>query len=225
MLTEAQKEFPIAVRPAKPEEYAADPRVDQANVATADAIAACETVNVVARLGAIVNAKLSTDEKFERLHRLADAYYAVAAAPFAPCHRGCTHCCHIPCGVTQTEAYYIGRKIGIKPHKVGKGRGGAVGQSIPYGYDHPCPFLEGGACSIYAHRPLSCRSHYSLARTPEPCELQPEQRYEPFHKAGDLPFVEAQLFVGAKVGNLVLADIRDFFPHGLRRGASTGEPA
>ena len=37
----------------------------------------------------------------------------------------------------------------------------------------PCPFLTEGSCSIYAHRPLLCRTLVNLDRSPKLCELVP----------------------------------------------------
>jgi len=42
--------------------------------------------------------------------------------------------------------------------------------------DAPCPFLDDGACLVYAVRPFACRGHYILARTPGSSEV-----YTPDH--------------------------------------------
>lgn len=46
-----------------------------------------------------------------------------------------------------------------------------------------CPFLKGGRCSIYEHRPLACRSHYALSN-PEGCKMpaRAEQKYACFEQ-------------------------------------------
>ena len=50
----------------------------------------------------------------------------------------------------------------------------------------PCPFLDNGSCSIYQHRPLACRSHFSI-RNPEQCHPQSPDFFKHPHKQRTLP--------------------------------------
>jgi Fe-S-cluster containining protein len=50
----------------------------------------------------------------------------------------------------------------------------------------PCPFLEQGSCSIYEHRPLACRSHFSVKK-PEYCHPKHPNFMTLSHKQRTLP--------------------------------------
>ena len=50
----------------------------------------------------------------------------------------------------------------------------------------PCPFLDNGSCSIYQHRPLACRSHFSI-RNPEQCHPKSPDFFKHPHKQRTLP--------------------------------------
>ena len=50
----------------------------------------------------------------------------------------------------------------------------------------PCPFLDNGSCSIYQHRPLACRSHFSV-QNPEHCHPQNVNFLKHQHKQRTLP--------------------------------------
>lgn len=79
------------------------------------------------------------------------------------CGKGCHHCCHFPITVPQQTITDISQHI-IGTHskediEVLKGRleQNITARKAPL-YRAPCPFLDSeNACSIYAHRPLSCR--------------------------------------------------------------------
>lgn len=77
--------------------------------------------------------------------------YAEFVKTFTVCAKGCSHCCKIPLDVTQLEISVIEESIGLKA-------------DYPKGNDRidpndPCPLLNSdGSCSVYEHRPLSCRT-------------------------------------------------------------------
>lgn len=97
----------------------------------------------------------------------AELYDAVAAklrAAFpdpepSACKRGCNACCHLPVMTDWPTAHRIAGHVraawtddslhllwrDIEAYRAAADR------------HHPCPFLRGGACSIYALRPLACR--------------------------------------------------------------------
>jgi Fe-S-cluster containining protein len=147
-----------------------------------------------------------------------------AAAGVSPCSSGCSSCCHINVMVAHPEAVEIGKAIGREPRAVPpantittgallKPKRGALDrqarlQALYFG--QPCVFLgSGGECTIYEHRPLACRLHFSLDEDNLLCQpvrdvevpmLLLDSRLE---KAGYL------LALGPKQ---VLADVRDWFP-------------
>ncbi|WP_083293393.1 YkgJ family cysteine cluster protein [Hydrogenophaga sp. PML113] len=76
-----------------------------------------------------------------------------------------------------------------------------------YGYDRPCVFLTGGRCSIYAHRPLACRTLVNMDDTSVLCELEPGV-------AVPVPYGNAIAIQGRfalVTQREVFADIRDWF--------------
>ena len=51
---------------------------------------------------------------------------------------------------------------------------------------NPLSFLDNGSCSIYEHRPLACRSYFSI-RNPEQCHPQSPDFFKHPHKQRTLP--------------------------------------
>lgn len=132
---------------------------------------------------------------------------ADTAAEIGACRRGCSHCCHQPVAVAPLEAEIIGEGIGITPAKP---RLHTSFAGYPRGYDHPCRFLdEDGECSIYEHRPFSCRVLVSLADDAHQCEL---------HDGGgaDVPYMDARglqmLYGMLTADDGGLAEVGEFFP-------------
>src|SRR5207247_1525645 len=74
-------------------------------------------------------------------------------APHAACKAGCSHCCHIPAKISAVAARTMGKAIGRTPAPAG-----AHAPLADTGYASPCPFLQAGRCSVYAHRPAVCRT-------------------------------------------------------------------
>jgi uncharacterized protein len=82
----------------------------------------------------------------EILHTCADAIY---------CRKGCDGCCR-RFSVFWVEAVNLAQAVGSLPKeqmKYLRNRAGALS-----GHD-VCPLLEDGACILYAHRPIICRTH------------------------------------------------------------------
>lgn len=143
---------------------------------------------------------------YKGLARLADRVTR-AAAPHVACTKGCSHCCHISVVITEFEARQIGKACGIRPERVRKS--GKQDELVAKYFGVPCPFLADGLCSIYAHRPLSCRTHVNLAATSFFCDTQirPEWSFVP-----SLNLSGFQLAYGWLFQDEVAADLRDFFP-------------
>lgn len=167
-------------------------------------------------LPALLESPEPLDRKVIRLRRIADAAAAVIA-PFTPCAKGCSACCHNPAIISELEAMQIAKATGAAlatPARVFEVGADAEARRA-YSAHHAgvaCTFLREDTCSIYAHRPMVCRVHHSLEDSPAGCERgrQPD--------AVDL----AELFIGElrMMGRLMIyADIREFFPASTVRSA------
>ena len=108
------------------------------------------------------------------------------------CHKGCSICCAQLIPLSPVEAYFLTHLMSRLPaaHRnsitckinhiglVSKQAGLAQNlrdiyhtpdfERLYFNLGIPCPFLEGGACSIYSHRPLVCRD-YNVASPPSFC--------------------------------------------------------
>lgn len=149
----------------------------------------------------------SARSKLHRIYSVADEI-SEWRAPFVACGRGCSACCHMNVSITRAEAERIGSTIGRRPIAV---RASAM-HPIDKFAGNPCPFLDNvGACSIYADRPLACRKHASFFQDDRACRAD-------LMNAVDAPLVsfsgldEALFAASEERGEVVLADIRDFFP-------------
>ena len=121
-----------------------------------------------------MDAPKETRELLEALYAQADARAAALSAERAswPCRRGCDHCCrHLagPLPVSDVEWAYLwegflaldaGTQAAVRARVA---RMAEAGAARPY----TCPLLDPatGACSVYAHRPLACRTYgFALSR-------------------------------------------------------------
>jgi Fe-S-cluster containining protein len=112
-------------------------------------------------------------QAMEATSRVVEGLLARAPEPGVACRAGCDHCCYQPVGVTPPEALVIHQHLkstrsaadlAAVSARVATARARARGLSAAerFSPEHPCPFLDGGACSIYEVRPLSCRGMNSL---------------------------------------------------------------
>ena len=136
----------------------------------------------------------------------------------AVCRKGCSHCCHIAVAINQAEADLIARKTGIKAAKpenrVLEGRE-KFADAVPFGYEHPCPFLVDNQCSIYDVRPLACRAYFNLDTSPDLCRLD-NNRPVLLYRHLDLDMIG--IWAAGGPNKVVIADIREFFPKGQANG-------
>ncbi len=79
---------------------------------------------------------------------------------FTVCSSGCAHCCKINVVISSIEAAYIADNLNIS-YDDGTNRTKDHGTS--------CPFLKDDTCSIYEHRPFSCRTFHAMD-DPELCK-------------------------------------------------------
>jgi Fe-S-cluster containining protein len=171
-----------------------------------------------ARCAAIEASPKSRANKIAALWKWADEA-GEEMMPHTACRKRCSHCCHIAVLVPKAEAELIAARTG---HKLGRPtvqRGGDPStrtvpgrgyEDIPWGYEHPCTFLKAGRCSIYAHRPMMCRTHFNFDNDELLCKctLAPETTTLPMwdHMRSSIAL--------AKVCGLhgQVADIREWFP-------------
>ncbi|HEY9857829.1 MAG TPA: YkgJ family cysteine cluster protein [Stenomitos sp.] len=132
-----------------------------------------------------------------------DSYAAEGMAP--TCQKGCDACCHQMVMTTMAEARAAARWIREQsPEEQERlmqsleqwlAASADLRRRLQEGADEdlealvdglateywaqriPCPFLKGGACSIYEARPLICRHHFSLS-DPELCRTGEEDIIE-----------------------------------------------
>lgn len=163
------------------------------------------------RLIAITQENASLKSRFAKMLKIADRI-AEAISPHAGCQRMCSHCCNISVGLSAAEARHIGAAIGVTPRSNVSSLGDRSALIDRY-FGEPCPFLENQECSIYAHRPVACRLHFTLDRDGYFCSTQ-------IHPEDSLvPAVNLETY-WMMYGYLALqiedseGDIRQFFPNG-----------
>ena len=165
------------------------------------------------RMQALVNSKRNADYCIPEFWRIADDAMALIDPNDKACSRGCSHCCHTMVLVTQEEADVIGKRIGRKAKQV-KFRGDvrAERDRFDWGYHNPCTLLIGGECSIYANRPLACRTQINVDTDALMCELTPPET-KPVPYLNPDPYLVAFLqMLGMPHRMPVLGDIREYFP-------------
>jgi Fe-S-cluster containining protein len=128
-----------------------DPNVLLAHVRiTARLLKDRQTASPCARAVAYVNA-------------LFDRSIPGAASKALACRLGCAHCCHQPVVIYAPEMFFLVAQIRGRNGTAENLLAGAEGaRGRARGKSQPCPLLEDNACSVYAARPLSCRSFVSL---------------------------------------------------------------
>lgn len=130
----------------------------------------------------------------------------------AICRKGCSHCCHQHVLLSELEAKIIERETGHKAQPVaGMDIRRFEVASAEYQRRYigvPCTFLVDGACSIHEHRPMICRTHFSLADDAKWCDTARGLGVVdvPIYHNRELDAARALLITGTK-----LADIREFF--------------
>lgn len=159
----------------------------------------------------IANENASLKSRFARILRFADVI-AAAISPHAGCKHACSSCCHISVGLSGAEAQIIGRAIGVEPATNVSSHGDREALVKHY-FGEPCPFLSNGGCSIYDHRPVACRLHFSLDRDGYFCRtsIAPEESIVP-----NVNLESYWMIYGLIAAQMSRdeGDIRLFFPQG-----------
>jgi Fe-S-cluster containining protein len=90
------------------------------------------------------------------------------------CKRGCNFCCHINVDITDPEAAAIHHHCKENKIKVDtkylKERLQVRAKEVAFSKTAACVFLKNGECSIYAVRPLACRT-YLVVNEPKYCDV------------------------------------------------------
>jgi len=163
------------------------------------------------RLNALMNENASIRSRFAKLNTMASEI-ATAISPHAACAPQCAQCCHISVALSALEAQRIASAYGLSITPAPGDQDEAVLQRTYFG--EPCPFVHDNQCSIYEHRPLACRLHFSLDADAYFCQtdIAPEDSAVPNvdMRAFWLTYAVLSMNAGSTIG-----DIRQFFPNGL----------
>lgn len=138
--------------------------------------------------------------------------------PHLACARGCSECCSWSLNISAYEARLIGAHVGRQPMRLGRRMGESdsslEGELRKRFTGVPCPFLEPGprGCTIYAVRPLACRTHHTLMDDESNCRLELDDEGVAVNRTPSLDLstvgkASALIFRGEDFG-----DIREFFP-------------
>ncbi|WP_085315783.1 YkgJ family cysteine cluster protein [Derxia lacustris] len=176
---------------------------------------------------ALHDAYSQTLERFRGNPRLIDAVLSQAfdsfegnvalqseGQPEIACHKGCATCCTLRVSATSPEVLLIARfmraarpalaRMGIDleqrvfdADKITRGLDEAARVKLR----RRCPFIEKGACLIYAVRPLACRGHASL--DVRACVDAAAGR------ADSVPYSEPHMVVRSLVQNAMQSALRD----------------
>lgn len=109
--------------------------------------------------------------------RLASATIDQAASRDTPaCAKGCDHCCHFSISASAPEVFHVARALkaggsstGMLVANIAQRSRESAGMSLDaiMAACLPCPLLVGGACGVYAARPIVCRQF--MSRSAEAC--------------------------------------------------------
>ena len=170
------------------------------------ALAENEWLNYVSRQAMVISAgEAPTGNKYQRLAIIAERT-SKAVTPHSACRSGCNHCCHIAVVVSEFEAKVIAKAVGVQA--IFTGNESSAEDAVERYKGVPCPFLKKARCSIYEHRPIACRLHFSLADTEEMCDLSVPMEIS---AVPNLNLTEFWLAAGLALNAHRYGDIRDFF--------------
>jgi Fe-S-cluster containining protein len=148
-----------------------------------------------------------TGAKVIRLRHIAGEWSKVFSSKTA-CSSGCSHCCHLGVLVPKSEAKLLAKAIGRKFTEPTEQRNmERAGQETKY-LGTPCTFLVSNKCSIYAYRPMMCRTLVNMDSVDTLCRLV---------KDVDVPVpylntVSLKGYFAYLTQTEQFADIREWFP-------------
>jgi hypothetical protein len=122
--------------------------------------------------------------------------------PYSACRAGCSFCCHAAVPISRSEAELLAQVSGRRLHRP------RVLREARYQIEPaPCPFLAAGRCTVYAARPMTCRTLLNMDDIPLQCEIVPGS-------PAQVPYVNPTQFYalyGVVTRQQPHADIRDWF--------------
>lgn len=157
------------------------------------------------RLLGLIKSGQSPRTRLRALYHLVAEHTENVAANVA-CKRGCSHCCYTAVPMHPVEARMIGEAVKREPASPSTALKSNEESAAIAGYHNACPFLKDNECSIYEHRPLTCRVHFNLDEDDLLCRLNNAPSLVPYW---DLTEYRAAYVMICGPG---LADIREYFP-------------
>lgn len=158
------------------------------------------------QLAEVVTPKVPRQAKIQRLRYLAGEYSAEASG-HAACAKRCSHCCNIDVAVSRAEAKLIAKQSKrVMAEPATTSRVGDTPKTEFFGVS--CTFLIEGQCSIYASRPLACRTLVNMDNVDLLCRLVPGEKIP-------VPYLNTTELQGLFVvlsEREDFADIREWFP-------------
>ena len=196
-------------------------------VALANERAARNAARLGTQLKQLANAP-AIKQKIFWLRELAGTF-ADAVAPHAACTSGCAACCYQPVAVTLQEAEALAKETGARMQTPAAWSTEADMQHV----GQACSFLQDSRCTIYQFRPIACRLMFNMDVDALLCQMVPGAlSHVPYADYSD----QKELYVRAHLGRvktgeemqaalktLQMADLRDFFPQGLRTEPPPGD--
>jgi Fe-S-cluster containining protein len=111
-----------------------------------------------------------TGAKLIRLRHIAGEWSKVFSSKTA-CSSGCSHCCHLSVMVPRSEAKLMAKAIGRKLTEPAEARDMEQASQTAAYLGKACTFLVDSKCSIYAHRPMMCRTLVNMDSVDTLCRL------------------------------------------------------
>lgn len=158
----------------------------------------------------------TAEQRVVWLHRFVDSVM-LPIGEMAPCRAGYVSCCHVAVPVTTIEANLLAKVSGrtarhpygavpVQAMTTKEGSARVAAQASAH-IGVPCPSLQDARCSVYEHRPNSCRTHFSLDVDDLLCRLIPGAEVP-------VPLVDSrplQVMILSARPTAALADIEGFF--------------
>lgn len=151
--------------------------------------------------------KVPASSKLIRIRHLA-AEWSGVFVPYSACVSGCSHCCNINTAVPRVEARLISKAIGRPLSEPVVKYDFAESSQRQDFFGVPCTFLVAGKCSIYASRPLVCRTLVNMDSVNTLCKLVPGMQVP-------VPYLNTSHirgYFGFLTQSEQYADLREWFP-------------